>query len=209
MHYFSGFRSNLASKFTPPTSSSPVSGWETLDTTVYYNGQSNESIVNVVRRSGRYVVTFNAVTKFNNTSQEVTAQVLINGQVRITGVVTGKQAHIPLSSTLKLAINDTIQFLVKGSSFPPTLLENRTSRSMGFVSPLSTVSGAMSVFTKTALAVSGQTTVMASGLHGDGGNGYFLDDNSTLVNNEAIAIIKPGFYRINAHFIIRNDGSDT
>ena len=87
-----------------------------------------------------------------------------------------------------------------------TELTTATTRSLAYIAPLSTVSGGLSLYKKSDTVVMG-TTSTVNGLYADLGNGYFLDDNSTLVNNEAIAIVKPGFYRFNAHIMILNNAT--
>lgn len=174
-----------------------------MDTTVYYNGQANNDTVDIVKRVGQYIISFDAVTKGNGTAQTVTAEIHINGQVRASGVAYGNSVNIPLSNAYRLAINDTVKFIIKGSLFPPTL--SNCTRSLAYIAPLTTLSGGLSLYTKSDLTASSKETVV-NGLHGDGGDGFFLDDNTTLVNNEAIATIKPAFYRISAHIKINNTG---
>ena len=102
-----------------------------------------------------------------------------------------------------MTINDTVKFVIKGSSFPPTL--SNCSRSLAYIAPLTTLSGGLSLYTKSDVMASSMET-MLNGLYGDSGDGFFLDDNTTLVNNEAVATIKPAFYRINTHIKINNTG---
>lgn len=174
-----------------------------MDTTVYYKGQANNDNLTIVKRSGQYIISFDIVVIGNGTAQSITTEILINDKVRTSGTSFGDSVNIPLSSTFKLAINDSVKFVVKGSLFPPTL--SNCTRSLAYIAPLTTLPGGLSLYTKTDLSVSGRVAVV-NGLYGDGGDGFFLDDNATLVNNEAVATIKPAFYRLNAHIKVKNDG---
>ena len=193
-----GFRSELGSNYV---GNGLVTGWINSEPVEHYKGESTNATVKIIVREGQYTVSFHPV--FTGSSKEdYTAMIKVNGQTRMTGKMYGRDVDIPLSGTFKLALNDTITFEVAGTDIE---LTTATTRSLAYIAPLSTVSGGLSLYKKSDTAVSAFTAVV-NDLYGNGGDGYFLDDNSTLVNNEAIAIVKPGFYRINAHVMITNNG---
>ncbi|XP_066919784.1 LOW QUALITY PROTEIN: fat-like cadherin-related tumor suppressor homolog [Clytia hemisphaerica] len=197
---FRGFRSALGTNYQ---GSGIVDGWINSEPIEHYKGESTNATVRIIFREGQYTVSFHPVFT-GGAKEDYTAMIKVNGQTRMTGKMYGRDVDIPLSGTFKLALNDSITFEVSGTDTPE--LTTATTRSLAYIAPLSTVSGGLSLYKKSDTVVTAFTAVV-NGLYGDGDDGYFLDDNSTLVNNEAIAIVKPGFYRINAHVMITNAGS--
>jgi len=152
--------------------------------------------------TGQYIVTF--TPQFTHTTPtNFTAQIMLNGKSVVTGRYSSvTRITVPLSLNLKLKVGDQLKFDIRG---PVGAITDKTSRSLVYMAPTSTLSGGVSIYCKTSNRFARKSGIVGNFVAD--GDGYFLIDNTTLVKNEALAILKPGFYRINAHIIVQNTDS--
>ena len=179
-----------------------LNGWENLDPVDYFQGQVTSTNVAIDTYTGQYVVSFSP--EFTHTTPtNFTAQIMLNGKAVVTGRYSSvTRITVPLSLNLKLKVGDKLSFDVRG---PVGVVSTGTTRSLVFMAPIYAFSGGVSIYCKTSTSFSGKSGTVGNFMAD--GEGYFMENNATLVNNEGLAILKPGFYRINAHIIVQNTGA--